>query len=150
MEELSINLKWDLAGKNFEPGKYSPDHMIFVNDDISMPSSAAPDYGGNKNSLNPEQGLAASISSCHMMTFLALAAKMKWPVINYKDKAVAFLGKNSKGKMCVTKIELNPQITFKNNFEVSKEEMIKMQDRSHRYCFVANSLSDEVEVKINI
>ena len=58
--------------------------------------------------------------------------------------------KNSKGKMCVTKIELNPQITFANNFEVSKEEMIKMQDRSHRYCFVANSLSDEVEVKINI
>ena len=150
MEELSINLNWDLGGKDFEPGKYSPDHMIFVNDDISMPSSAAPDYGGNKNSLNPEQGLAASISSCHMMTFLALAAKMKWPVINYKDKAVAFLGKNSKGKMCVTKIELNPQITFENNFEVSKDEMEKMQDRSHRYCFVANSLSDEVEVKINI
>ena len=121
MEELSINLNWDLAGKDFEPGKYSPDHMIFVNDDISMPSSAAPDYGGNKNSLNPEQGLAASISSCHMMTFLALAAKMRWPVINYK-----------------------------NNFEVSKGEMIKMQDRSHRYCFVANSLSDEVDVKINI
>ena len=150
MDELSINLNWDLGGKDFEPGKYSPDHMIFVNDDISMPSSAAPDYGGNINSLNPEQGLAASISSCHMMTFLALAAKMKWPVINYKDKAVAFLGKNSKGKMCVTKIELNPQITFANNFEVSKEEMIKMQDRAHRYCFVANSLSDEVDVKINI
>jgi len=150
MEELTISLSWDLADKDFTPGKYSPDHIIFVNDDISMPSSAAPDYGGNKNSLNPEQGLAASISSCHMMTFLALAAKMKWPVLTYKDKAVAFLGKNSKGKMCVTKIELNPQITFESNFEVSKDEMEKMQDRSHRYCFVANSLSDEVEVKINI
>jgi len=150
MDELSINLNWDLGGKDFEPGKYSPDHMIFVNDDISMPSSAAPDYGGNKNSLNPEQGLAASISSCHMMTFLALAAKMKWPVINYKDKAVAFLGKNSKGKMCVNKIELNPIIEFDNDFSVSKDEMDKMQDRSHRYCFVANSLSDEVEIIINV
>ena len=43
MDELSINLNWDLGGKDFEPGKYSPDHMIFVNDDISMRSSAAPD-----------------------------------------------------------------------------------------------------------
>tara|TARA_B100000700_G_scaffold272542_1_gene316212 strand:- start:220 stop:672 length:453 start_codon:yes stop_codon:yes gene_type:complete len=150
MEELSINLYWDLSGKDFAPGKYSPDHTIFINNDISVPASSAPDYGGNKNNLNPEQGLAASISSCHMMTFLALAAKMKWPVINYKDKATAFLGKNSKGNTCVNKIELNPQIIFKDNFEVSKDEMIKMQDRSHRYCFVANSLSDEVEVKINI
>ena len=85
-----------------------------------------------------------------MMTFLALAAKMRWPVKSYKDNAHAFLGKNSKGKMCVNKIELNPIIEFDNDFSVSKDEMNKMQDRSHRYCFVANSLSDEVEIKINI
>ena len=84
-----------------------------------------------------------------MMTFLALAAKMKWPVVSYTDRAVAYIDKNSKGKMFVNKIELNPVINFKDNFKVSKEEMIKMQDRSHRYCFIANSLSDEVEVKIN-
>ena len=84
-----------------------------------------------------------------MMTFLALAAKMKWPVISYQDKAVTYLGKNSKGKMSVNKIELNPKITFNNNFSVSSEEMAKMQDRSHRYCFIANSLSDEVKVLIN-
>ena len=53
-------------------------------------------------------------------------------------------------KMCVNKIELNLNITFNADFSVSKEEMDKMQDRSHRYCFVANSLSEEVEIKINI
>ena len=84
-----------------------------------------------------------------MMTFLALAAKMNWPVITYKDKVVAYLGKNSKGKMSVNKIELNPKITFQSNFSVSNDEMLKMQDRSHRYCFIANSLSEEVEVVIN-
>ena len=84
-----------------------------------------------------------------MMTFLAFAAKMKWPVVKYTDKAEAFLGKNSKGKMCVIKIELNPKIFFDNNFEVSKDDMDKIQDRSHRYCFIANSLSEEVEIKIN-
>ena len=150
MSELSIKLNWKLLGQDFSPGSYSVDHIITVNDNLSLPGSSAPDYGGNENNLNPEQGLAAAISSCHMMTFLALAAKMKWPVLNYSDKAIAFLGKNSKGKMSVTKIELNPKITFKDNFEVSQNEMTKMQDRSHRYCFIANALSDEVEVKINI
>ena len=150
MSELSINLKWDLLDQDFSPGSYSVDHIITVNNDLSLPGSSAPDYGGNENNLNPEQGLAAAMSSCHMMTFLALAAKKKWPVINYSDKAIAFLGKNSKGKMCVNKIELNPQIIFNNNFYVSKDDMNKMQDRSHRYCFVANSLSDDVEIKINL
>ena len=150
MSELSINLKWDLLDQDFSPGSYSVDHIITVNNDLSLPGSSAPDYGGNENNLNPEQGLAAAMSSCHMMTFLALAAKIKWPVINYSDKAIAFLGKNSKGKMSVTKIELNPKITFKDNFEVSHDEMKKMQDRSHRYCFIANTLSEEVKIIINI
>ena len=84
-----------------------------------------------------------------MMTFLALAAKMKWPVISYKDKAIATLGKNSKGKMSVTKLELNPKVEFSNKFSVDVNEMKKIQDRAHRYCFIANSLSDEVKVLIN-
>ncbi|MDC0226763.1 OsmC family protein [Alphaproteobacteria bacterium] len=121
-----------------------------VNDNISFPASSAPEYGGNKNNLNPEQGLVAAISSCHMMTFLALASKMKWPVLKYSDKAYAYLGKNSKGQMSVNKIELNPKIIFNDNFEVSKNEMEKMQDRAHRYCFIANSLSKDVEIKINL
>ena len=150
MKELSIDLNWNLSGKDFVPGVYSTDHIIIVNNEISIPSSSAPEYGGNKNNLNPEQGLAAAMSSCHMMTFLDLAAKMKWPVLNYSDKAIAYLGKNSKGQMSVIKIELNPKITFKNNYNVSHDEMVKMQDRSHRYCFIANTLSAEVEFKVNV
>ena len=150
MSNLSIILKWDLLNKEFKSNTYSSDHIIFINDNISVPASSAPEYGGNKNNLNPEQGLVAAISSCHMMTFLALASKMNWPVLNYSDKAFAFLGKNSKGQMSVNKIELNPQIIFKDNFLITRDEMIKMQDRAHRYCFIANSLSKDVEIKINI
>ena len=149
MSDLSIELNWELGKKKFITGEYLTEHTILVNEHISFKAGSAPDYGGNKENMNPEQSLAAAISSCHMMTFLALAAKMKWPVVSYYDKASAFLGKNSKGKMCVNKIELNPKIIFDNNFSVTNEEMIKMQDRAHRYCFVANSLSDEVEVVIN-
>ena len=58
--------------------------------------------------------------------------------MSYKDNAHAFLGKNSKGKMYVNKIELNPIIKFDRSFFLyQKKKWIKMQDRSHRYCFVA-------------
>ena len=148
MSELSISLEWNLQEKELKPDIFSKNHKIEINDNI-FNAGSAPEYGGKENEINPEQSLAAAISSCHMMTFLSLAAKMRWPVKSYKDKAYAFLGKNSKGKMCVNKIELNPKIVFDDNFSVPNEEMIKMQDRAHRYCFVANSLSDEVEVVIN-
>ena len=149
MSDLSISLEWSLQEEVLKPESFSKNHKIEINDNIFNAGSAS-EYGGKENELNPEQSLAASISSCHMMTFLALAAKMRWPVKSYKDKAHAFLGKNSKGKMCVNKIELNPNIKFDTDFSVSKEEMNKMQDRSHRYCFVANSLSEEVKIIINI
>ena len=149
MSDLSISLEWFLQENELKPDTFSKNHKIIINNNI-FNAGSAPEYGGKDNELNPEQSLAAAMSSCHMMTFLALAAKMRWPVKSYKDKAHAFLGKNSKGKMCVIKIELNPIIEFDNDFVVSKEEMDKVQDRSHRYCFIANSLSEEVEIKINI
>ena len=149
MGDLTIELNWELGEHELAYGKYLTDHTIKINDQMILNGGSAPGYGGSQKNLNPEQALAVAVSSCHMMTFLALAAKMKWPVITYKDKAVAYLGKNSKGKMSVNKIELNPKITFQNNFSVSDKEMAKMQDRSHRYCFIANSLSEEVEIVIN-
>ena len=149
MSDLSISLEWFLQENELKPDTFSKNHKIIINNN-KFNAGSAPEYGGKDNELNPEQSLAAAMSSCHMMTFLALAAKMRWPVKSYKDKAHAFLGKNSKGKMCIIKIELNPIIEFDNDFVVSKEEMHKMQDRSHRYCFIANSLSEEVEIKINI
>ena len=149
MEKISINLKWSLDGGELSPGKYSNKHQIKFNDVIVINGDAAPDWNGNKQNSNPEQALAAALSSCHMMTFLALAAKMKWPVKTYKDTAVAKLGKNLKGLMSVTEIELNPKVEFSKGFSVDNLKMKEVQDRAHRYCFISNSLSKEVKVKIN-
>ena len=84
-----------------------------------------------------------------MMTFLALAAKMNWPVLSYKDNAIATLGKNSKGKMSVTSIELNPKVEFSNNFKIDQKKLKETQERAHRYCFIANSLSSDVKITVN-
>ena len=149
MSKISIDLIWKLNKGELSPEKYSNQHEIIFTPNMKIIADSAPDWRGSELNSNPEQSLAASVSSCHMMTFLALAAKMNWPVINYKDNAIATLGKNSKGLMSVTKIELNPKVEFSGGFSVDSEEMKKVQERAHRYCFIANSLSDEVKVIIS-
>ena len=145
----SIEIIWDLGDQELSPGNYLTDHKVILNENLTIDGGSSPDYGGSVSNINPEQKLAAAISSCFMMTFLALAAKMKWPVKNYKDKAISYLGKNNEGRMYVNKIELNPQIIFDNDFTISDDEMQKMKERSHKYCFIANSLSKDVEIQIN-
>ena len=149
MTKISIDLSWKLGEGKMTPGNYSNQHQITLTPNIRITGDSAPDWRGNELNSNPEQTLAASLSSCHMMTFLALAAKMNWPVLSYTDNAIATLGKNSKGLMSVTKLELNPLVAFSDKFRVNPNEMKKMQDRAHRYCFIANSLSEEVKVLIN-
>ena len=149
MSKIFVDLFWEIGKGKLTPGNYSNQHEITFTPKMKITGDSAPDWHGNELNSNPEQTLAASLSSCHMMTFLALAAKMKWPVISYKDNAIASLGKNSKNQMSVTKIELNPKVQFSDGFKIDSPEMKKVQDRAHRYCFIANSLSNEVKVLIN-
>lgn len=148
MSDLSIQLHWQRTTPELKAGQYANAHSIKYNDSYELIADAAPDWGGDKNHTNPEQALAASLSSCHMMTFLALAAKASWPVDSYTDTATAHLGKNSKGQMSVTRIDLHPKVTFDAGFSIDAEELAKMQERAHRYCFIANTLADSVEVNI--
>ena len=149
MSELSINLSWRRNESELIPGKFSSEHDISYNDHFKVKADTAPDWGGSAENTNPEQALAASLSSCHMMTFLALAAKIKWPVSSYEDHAIAHLGKNSKLQMIVNQIDLNPKVSFDDGFDVSSEELEKMHDRAHGYCFIANTLDSGVVVNIN-
>jgi len=146
MSDLSIDLHWHRVEAQLKTGAYSAEHTIQYNSRFDILADAAPDWGGDAENTNPE---AAALSSCHMMTFLALAAKADWPVASYHDHAVAHLGKNPKGQMSVTQIDLNPVVRFDTGFLVSDEQMTEMQDCAHRYCFIANTLADSVQVNVN-
>ncbi len=149
MSVLSIELSWQRLESELIFREYSTEHIIKYNELYEVQFDAAPEWGGNPLNTNPEQALAASLSSCHMMTFLALAAKVKWPVSSFKDRAEAYIDKSPKGRMCISIIELNPIVEFDAGFEISAAELVKMHDRANRYCFVANSLGDHVQIKIN-
>lgn len=148
MSELSIELRWQRSEPDLHSGKYSNEHTVRYNDSYALQVDAAPDWGGNPENTNPEQALAASLSSCHMMTFLALASKAKWPVVSFRDYAVAHLGKNARGQMSVTSVDLHPEVSFETGFSVDSVELEKMHHRAHRYCFIANTLADSVEINI--
>jgi len=148
MSDLAIELHWQRAGPALQTGKYSNAHTVQYNQTHEVQVDAAPDWGGDPDHTNPEQALAASLSSCHMMTFLALCAKAGWPVASYHDYAEAHLGKNASGQMSVTRIDLNPVVRFDTGFAVEAEKLKEMQHRAHRYCFIANTLSDTVEINV--
>ena len=148
MSDLSIELHWQRGEPALQAGKYSNAHTVTFNAGHDVRVDAAPDWGGDAANTNPEQALAAAMSSCHMMTFLALAAKAGWPVAGYEDRAVAHLGKTAKGRMAVTRVDLHPVVRFDEGFAVDAAKLEEMQHRAHRYCFIANTLADSVEVNI--
>ena len=148
MSALSIKLNWRRSEPVLVPTKYTNAHSIIYNEKYKVVVDAAPDWGGDANNTNPEQALAAALSSCHMMTFLALSAKVNWPVLSFQDYAVAYLGENSKGQMSVTQIDLNPTVSFDIGFTIVADELRKMHQRAHRYCFIANTLADSVKINI--
>ncbi len=148
MSDLSIELHWQRAEPALQTGKYSNAHTVQYNSNHEIQVDAAPDWGGDPDHTNPEQALASALSSCHMMTFLALAAKVSWPIASYHDYAVAYLGKNAKGQMSVTQVDLHPVVRFDTGFSVDAAELEQMQHRAHRYCFIANTLADSVEINI--
>ena len=148
MSDLAIQLHWHRASPVLQTGAYSNAHLVQYNNHYDETVDSAPDWGGDPANTNPEQALASALSSCHMMTFLALCAKAGWPVASYHDYAEAHLGKNPKGQMSVTRIDLHPVVRFDTGFSVSDEELTQMQHRAHRYCFIANTLADSVEINI--
>jgi len=149
LSDLAVELHWHRDEPALETGKYSNAHTVQYNSTYEVQVDSAPDWGGDPDHTNPEQALAAALSSCHMMTFLALCAKAGWPVASYHDYAEAHLGKNPKGQMSVTRIDLNPVVRFDTGFAVEPDKLDEMQHRAHRYCFIANTLADSVEINVN-
>jgi organic hydroperoxide reductase OsmC/OhrA len=68
MSELSIELNWQRPDSDLHSGKLSNAHTVGYSDNYDLRADAAPDWGGDPENTNPEQALAAALSSCHMLT----------------------------------------------------------------------------------
>lgn len=97
--------------------------------------------GGDLSLWNPEDTLGASLSMCHMLTFLALAAKVGIDVRRYDGDAVVELGTVERVTQ-VTTIRLTPTILVAAGTDLAKAA--EMFEKAHKYCFIANSLKSAV------
>lgn len=146
MSEHRAAVMWQVGEQGFSPTAYDRAHQITFNGGVQIPGTAAPDFGGNPAEVDPEKLLVSAVASCHMLTFLAVAAKKRLLVQSYTDDAVGVLEKNSEGKFAITKIMLHPKIVFTGEQQPSAEELADLHVRAHRGCFIGNSIKADVIV----
>ncbi len=141
-----VSVVWANDGQPFEYKTYNRDHHWHYEGGVSHGASAAADYAGNAALVDPEQAFTAALSACHMLTFLALAANKGFVVEKYEDQAEGFLEKNDAGRMAMTRVVLRPRIDFTGSAP-DAEALDQLHHRAHNACFIANSVTTQVEVE---
>jgi organic hydroperoxide reductase OsmC/OhrA len=147
MSEHRAKIAWQRGGVDFTYETYSRDHEWEFEGEVRVAASAAPAFRGSAERVDPEEAFVAAVSSCHMLTFLAIAARSKIAVESYTDEAVGFLEKNADGRLAMTRVELKPRVVFAEGHEPTPEQLARMHESSHKHCFIANSVNTEITVE---
>jgi organic hydroperoxide reductase OsmC/OhrA len=142
MAEHKITLKWFKGDVPFTYDAYPRNHTIAFKDNPPLTFSAAPAYRGDPSKGDPEDMLVAALSSCHMLSFLAIAAKKRLIVEAYDDEAVGFL-ENAGGKLWMTRVILRPKVRM----DAPAETLAEIHHLAHAACFIANSVKTDVTVE---
>ena len=146
MSEHKATIHWRRESPDFKYENYNRDHDWNFDGGSTVRASAAPAYLGSMSCVDPEEAFVASISSCHMLTFLAIAARRKYVVDDYRDEAVGVLEKDAAGRLAITRATLQPQIKFAGDKTPTPDELAQMHEQAHHGCFIANSVKTEVTV----
>jgi len=150
--EYRATVTWKRAADaKFTDQRYSRGHSWSFDGGITVPGSSSPlsvrlPYSVAE-AVDPEEALVASVSSCHMLTFLYVAAKQGFVVDAYTDEAVGEMTKNERGKLWISRVTLSPAITFSGEKQPTAEQLDELHHHAHEDCFIANSVKSEIVVK---
>jgi organic hydroperoxide reductase OsmC/OhrA len=153
MAEYSAQIVWQRdSGEAFTDHRYSRGHQWFFDGGMTVPASSSSHivplpYSIEAN-VDPEEAFVASLSSCHMLFFLSVAAKRKCVIEHYEDNAVGKMEKNEDGKIAMTEVTLKPKVIFSGEHQPSRGVLETMHHESHEACFIANSVKTEVKIEI--
>ena len=98
------------------------------------------------DAIDPEEALVAALASCHMLFFLDLAVKDGFRIDSYQDDAVGQMGKTPEGRVMMSKVTLNPHITFSGDKRPTSEDVARLHHAAHDLCYIANTVRSEVVV----
>jgi organic hydroperoxide reductase OsmC/OhrA len=143
MAEHRITLNWEKGDAPFTYNEYPRNHaLVFKNGQETMIASSSPAYKGDAAKADPEDMLVAALSSCHMLSFLAIASKKKLTVQSYQDDAVGFL-EDDGGKLWMARVILRPKVTI----DADAETQAQLHHLAHEACFIANSVKTDIKVE---
>ena len=150
MSQHKAIIDWKLSGPDFLKGRYSREHTWTFDGGLTVAASPSPSVvpvpWSNPANLDPEEAFVASISSCHMLTWLFLAAKAGYEIESYRDKAVGTMTKNENGVPWISAVVLNPVIVFTGEQRPDAAEDARLHRLAHEQCFIANSVKTVVTV----
>lgn len=147
--EYIAKISWSRGDEPFTDNKYSRGHLWTFDGGITVPGSSAPSsvpLYSKPDAVDPEEALVASVSSCHMLFFLAFCALKGFRVDSYIDDAVGTMTKNERGKLYISHVALKPVITFSGDKKPDLATIAQLHHRAHEECYIANSLRAEVEL----
>jgi organic hydroperoxide reductase OsmC/OhrA len=147
MSEHVATIHWTRTSADFRYESYNRAHAWRFAEGVEVQASAAPAYLGDGDRVDPEQALVAAISSCHLLAFLAVAARKRYVVDSYEDAAVGVLTKNEQGRLWLSRVTLRPKIVFSGAIQPNEQELAGLHDLAHRNCFIAASVKSEVVVE---
>ena len=152
MGEYRATIQWSSSATpvDFLKGRYSREHTWQFDGGVTLPASSSPSVvpapWSNPAGVDPEEGFVASLSSCHMLTFVYLAMKAGFVVTSYRDDAVGTMTKPPGGTPWISRVVLAPVIEYADK-RPSAEEEAKLHHAAHHDCYIAASVKTEVEVR---
>jgi organic hydroperoxide reductase OsmC/OhrA len=149
VSEYTADIFWERApNEDFVANRYSRRHEMRFDGGAVVAGSSSPHSVplpmSDASAVDPEENFVASLSSCHMLWFLAIAAKRRFCVDRYFDAAVGVMEKNAQGKVAVTRVTLRPEVTFSGDKLPTRAEIEHLHHTAHDECYIANSVKTEV------
>ena len=130
--------------------RYSRSHTWIFDGGIQVAASSSPHVVplpmSSESAVDPEEAFIASLSSCHMLWFLSIAAENNYIVESYEDHAEGILGKDQDGKLAMTQVTLHPRVVFNGKTTPSREQIEELHHLAHEECYIANSVKTSITI----
>lgn len=150
MSSIPVTIEWSRNDERFTDNRYSRSHRWVFDGGAEIAASSSPSIVpiplSDASAVDPEEAFVASLSSCHMLWFLSIAAKEGYRVDRYVDQAIGEMGTNSEGKTVVKTVRLRPVIDWDGD-SPGESIITEMHAAAHHECFIANSVLTTVIIE---
>ncbi len=148
MATYTAEISWQRNGEDFLGNRYSRRHAIRFDGGAVLAGSSSPQVVplpmSDASAVDPEEAFVASLSSCHMLWFLSIAAKHKFCVDSYVDAASGVMAKDAAGKVAMTVVTLRPDVAFSGAKLPTRTEIDALHHEAHESCYIASSVKTDV------